>query len=104
MDIQSCFKKANEIDDYIDAHFDYAFDEKYGYKTTFPTNTGTGMKAGYTLHLPSLSDARRLNDISAELGRFGLNSGQFMVMVRMDTVIYTRYPHKRPLDRMNVKL
>lgn len=72
MDIQSCFKKANEIDDYIDAHFDYAFDEKYGYKTTFPTNTGTGMKAGYTLHLPSLSDARRLNDISAELGRFGL--------------------------------
>lgn len=71
MNLQSCYKKANEIDDYIDSNFDYAFDEKYGYKTTYPTNTGTGMKAGYTLHLPALSDAKRLNDISTELGRFG---------------------------------
>lgn len=72
MNMPECFKKANEIDDYIDSHFDYAFDEKYGYKTTYPTNIGTGMKASYTLHLPALHDARRLTDISAELGRFGL--------------------------------
>lgn len=71
MNLQNCFKKANEIDDYIDSNFDYAFDEKYGYKTTYPTNTGTGMKAGYTLHLPALTDAKRITDIGTELGRFG---------------------------------
>lgn len=72
MNLASCYKRANEIDDYIDAHFDYAFDERYGYKTTFPTNVGTGMRAGYTLHLPGLSEAKRISQISTELGRFGM--------------------------------
>lgn len=71
MNMQGCFNKANEIDDFIDANFDYAFDEKYGYKTTFPTNLGTGVRTGYTLHLPLLADTKRINEISTELGRFG---------------------------------
>ena len=29
MNIPVCFKKANEIDDYIDSRFDYAYDEQY---------------------------------------------------------------------------
>ena len=33
---------ANRIDDYINARFSYAFDEKYGYLTSFPTNVGDG--------------------------------------------------------------
>ncbi len=72
MNLMSCFKKANEIDDYIDGRFDYAYDEKYGYKTIFPTNIGTGMRASYTLHLPALTEARRLTRISTELARFGI--------------------------------
>lgn len=72
MNIPVCFKKANDIDDYIDANFDYAYDEKYGYKTTYPTNVGTGLRAGYTLHLPGLAEAKKITQISTELGRFGL--------------------------------
>ncbi len=72
MNLESCFKRANEIDDYIDSNFDYAFSEKYGYKTTFPTNVGTGLRAGYTLHLPGLTEAKRISQISTELGRFGM--------------------------------
>ena len=72
MNLDSCFNRANQIDDYIDSHFDYAFDEKYGYKTTFPTNVGTGMRASYTLHLPALSEVKRISQISTELGRFGM--------------------------------
>ena len=72
MNIPVCFKKANDIDDYIDSKFDYAYDEKYGYKTTYPTNVGTGLRAGYTLHLPGLAEARKISQISTELGRFGL--------------------------------
>lgn len=72
MNMQACLQRANEADDYIDANFDYAYDEKYGYKTTYPTNVGTGLKAGYTLHLPALADAKKISQISTELGRFGI--------------------------------
>ena len=72
MNMPVCFKKANDIDDYIDSHFEYAFDEKFGYKTTYPTNVGTGLRASYTLHLPALSDAKRIQGITTELARFGI--------------------------------
>ncbi len=72
MNMGACFKKANDVDDYIDANFDYAYDEKYGYKTSYPTNVGTGLRAGYTLHLPALAEAKRISRISTELGRFGI--------------------------------
>lgn len=72
MNMPVCFKKANDIDDYIDSRFDYAFDERYGYKTTFLTNVGSGMRASYSLHLPGLSNAGKISGISAELGRFGI--------------------------------
>ena len=59
MNLPLCYSRANEVDDYIDANFEYAFDERYGYKTSFPTNVGTGMRASYTLHLPALFEVRR---------------------------------------------
>ena len=72
MNLMSCYKLANDIDDYLDFNFDYAYDEKYGYKTSYPTNVGTGLRAGYTLHLPGLVRSKRISKISAELGRFGI--------------------------------
>ena len=72
MNIAEAFRKANELDDFLDSEFDYAFDEKYGYKTTYPTNVGTGLRAGYTLHLPGLASAKRISKIATELGRFGV--------------------------------
>ena len=72
MNMHACYNKANELDDFIDRNFDYAFDEKFGYKTTYPTNLGTGMRAGYTLHLPGLSSSKKLNQIANEISRFGI--------------------------------
>lgn len=72
MNLPTAFKRANDIDDYIDSKFTYAFDEKYGYKTTFPSNVGTGLRASYILHLPGLSGAKRISQIGTELGRFGV--------------------------------
>ncbi len=72
MNLPLCYSRANEIDDYIDSNFEYAFDEKYGYKTSFPTNVGTGMRASYTLHLPALFEVKRISHLGTELGRFGM--------------------------------
>ena len=45
LDLEDLWKKADQMDDFINERFSYAFDEKYGYLTTFPTNVGTGLKA-----------------------------------------------------------
>lgn len=72
MNLTACFDRANQVDDFIDRNFDYAFDSQYGYKTTYPTNLGTGLRAGFTLHLPALNTSKKINQIISEVGRFGL--------------------------------
>lgn len=66
-------KTANEVDDFINARFSYAFDEKYGYLTSFPTNVGTGMRASVMVHLPSLSLGKKFSTVLTNMGRFGVS-------------------------------
>lgn len=69
--LDELWKRADRMDDYINARFSYAFDEKYGYLTSFPTNVGTGLRASVLLHLPNLSMGKKFNGLMAEMGRFG---------------------------------
>lgn len=69
--LEELWKRCDEMDDYINARFSYAFDEKYGYLTSFPTNVGTGMRASVLLHLPTLSLGKRFNGMVTEMSRFG---------------------------------
>lgn len=72
MDIYTAYKAASAMDDMIGNHVTYAFDEHFGYLTTCPSNVGTGMKASYILHLPALSNGKKIQGIVNELGHFGL--------------------------------
>lgn len=63
--------QANLLDDHINSRFAYAFDDKYGYLTAFPTNVGTGLRASVVLHLPSLSMGKKFSGLVSEMGRFG---------------------------------
>lgn len=72
MDMEACLKSADMYDDFLEEHFNYAFSEKYGYHTTYPTNVGTGMRAAYRLHLPVLANTKKLQLLANELGRFGV--------------------------------
>lgn len=67
------WKLADQLDDYVNARFSYAFDSKYGYLTTFPTNVGTGMRASVIIHLPSLSMGKKFNSLLADMSRFGIS-------------------------------
>lgn len=73
MHLQEAFQTAGQVDDYIDSRIGYAFDEKYGYLTSFPTNVGTGMRASVTLHLPSLSMGKKFSAMLSDMGRFGVS-------------------------------
>lgn len=69
--LRECYEHADILDDYINEKIAYAFSEKYGYLTSYPTNVGTGMKASVVVHLPSLSTSRRFQDLLGDMGRFG---------------------------------
>lgn len=71
--LQEALKTADQIDDFINARFPYAFDEKYGYLTSFPTNVGTGMRASVLVHLPSLSMGKKFSAMLSDMGRFGVS-------------------------------
>ena len=69
--LDELWTQAGLIDDYLNERFDYAFDDKYGYLTSFPTSVGTGLRASVVLHLPLLSQSKRFNGMVTEMTRFG---------------------------------
>lgn len=72
LDLETAWETANQVDDIINESFEYAFDEKLGYMTAFPTNLGTGMRAYLILHLPLLSSSRRFRTLMDGIGRYGV--------------------------------
>ena len=70
--LDELWRRADSLDDGINEKFPYAFDEKYGYLTSYPTNTGTGLRACAILHLPTLSMGKKFSNMLAELSRFGV--------------------------------
>ena len=71
--LEELWKRADRLDDYINEKFRYAFDEKYGYLTAYPTNVGTGMRANIVLHMPLLSKGKSFSNLILGLSRFGVS-------------------------------
>ena len=69
--LDELWRMANGLDDGINEKFPYAFDEKYGYLTAFPTNVGTGLRACAVVHLPALSRVKKFQSVVADMSRFG---------------------------------
>lgn len=63
---------ANEVDDWMEEHVDYAFDENKGYLTSCPTNVGTGIRASVMMHLPALVLTQQINRIIPAINQLGL--------------------------------
>ncbi|MFZ3590883.1 protein arginine kinase [Bacillus sp. DJP31] len=70
--LTEALKVASGLDDWIEEHVDYAFDEKRGYLTSCPTNVGTGMRASVMMHLPSLVITQQMNRIIPAINQLGL--------------------------------
>lgn len=69
--LEELWEKADHIDDFINERFPYAFDDRYGYLTAFPTNVGTGLRASVIVHLPLLSRGKKFSNLIGDLSRFG---------------------------------
>lgn len=71
LDLNGCYEMVDRLDDYIGEKITYAYNSKYGFLTSYPTNVGTGMKASIVVHLPSLSLSKRFQELLEEMSRFG---------------------------------
>ena len=58
-------------DDLLCRNQPIAFDAKWGYLTACPTNAGTGMRASVTMHLPALTNARKMGPTVQAVGKLG---------------------------------
>lgn len=70
--LERAWKLASEIDDWLEKHVHFAFDEQCGYLTSCPTNVGTGIRASVMIHLPALSITQQLNHFIPAITQVGL--------------------------------
>lgn len=72
LQVQEAWNSANRFDDIFEKSLNYAFDEKYGYLTSCPTNVGTGIRASVMVHLPALVLTNQINRIIPAITQVGL--------------------------------
>jgi len=58
--LEAAYESAMELDDSLSKSLDYAFGDSFGFLTSCPTNTGTGLRASYMLHIPFLESTGML--------------------------------------------
>lgn len=71
MQLEKASELAFQADDVLSGAEPFAFDSKWGYLTSCPTNAGTGMRASVMVHLPALSLRRRIGPIIQSVGKLG---------------------------------
>lgn len=71
LQIKEALDDAFELDDWMEEKIDFAFNERWGYLTSCPTNVGTGMRASVMLHLPALAITKRINKMIPAINQFG---------------------------------
>lgn len=72
LQLEEAYKQADEVDDILEKELPYAFDEQFGYLTSCPSNTGTGMRASVMMHLPALTMTKQIKRIIPAISRLGI--------------------------------
>ena len=72
IDLKKAFKEAYKIDRYLRKSITYAYEDRYGYLTSCPTNVGTGLRASVMLHLPALTMTKQMNGLIQMMTRLGM--------------------------------
>lgn len=70
--LDEAYETASRVDDVIDENTKYAFDKDFGYLTSCPTNTGTGLRASVMMHLPALTLTENMGRIISSASGLGI--------------------------------
>jgi protein arginine kinase len=70
--LDDCWAAINKLDDALEEHVTYAFNEQLGYLTACPTNVGTGIRVSVMLHLPALVLTKEIQKVFQALQKISL--------------------------------
>jgi protein arginine kinase len=71
-DLGAAYSALRRIDDELGSRMPFAYHEEFGFLTSCPTNTGTGMRASVLIHLPGLVLTKEISKVLAGLQQVGL--------------------------------
>lgn len=69
--LDDALSEADKLEASLGELLPFAYDDKLGYLTTCPTNTGTGLRVSVMLHMPLLMRKNLLNPLSKRLAQTG---------------------------------
>ena len=72
MQLERAAQLALDADDILGDLYPFAFDPQWGFLTSCPTNTGTGMRAAVMLHLPGLARSGQMAAVMQAVAKLGL--------------------------------
>lgn len=64
--------KIQDVDEQLRMVLSYAFSPRFGYLTSCPTNTGTGLRISLMLHLPGLTLMQEMDSIFSFVSPYGM--------------------------------
>lgn len=65
------------IDDALGIQLDFAFDHRRGFLTSCPTNSGTGLRVSFLMHLPALILTKTIDQVLLAASRMGVSTRGF---------------------------
>lgn len=71
-DLPAAYALADQVDAELGGRVPYAFHQEFGFLTSCPTNTGTGMRASALMHLPGLVLTKEITKVLSGLQAVGL--------------------------------
>ena len=73
LNLENSLALAIEIEETLSKNINYAYDEKYGFLTSCPTNVGTALRASIMVHLPALTKTKNIVKVLNVVNGFGMN-------------------------------
>lgn len=75
--LMDAWRTADEIDTEIGQYIPFDYSNKFGYLTSCPTNTGTGLRASVMLHLPAIVMTSQVDNVYQAISKLGLTMRGF---------------------------
>ena len=73
LELKNSLNLAMEIDKKLEELVSYAYNEKYGFLTSCPTNVGTGLRCSIMVHLPALTKTGNISKVLEVVNGFNMN-------------------------------
>lgn len=70
--LRQCWSQAEKLESLIGGHLEYDFHPKFGFLSSCPTNTGTGLRASVLIHLPGLVLTKEIQKVLRGITQIGL--------------------------------